>query len=199
MHTALNDILEVTVKLLFDGIGAIRNVYHVRVSTATTLSDLDVVEDMATYMGLMYTEIESIMPNNLTVEGLHMENLTQDYVMGDWPTLGGFVGGISSTASIALGVAAVVRMLTVARGVQGRKFLGALITSATDDSGILTPASLLKIAAFAAPLLQPVEIGDGYLAFSVYDRLHKTVEAVTEVICNAIPGYQRRRKQNVGI
>lgn len=199
MVLALNDIMEVTVKLLFDGVGAIRNVYHLKCTDAPVGSDADTVDSIASYLGLMYTEIESIMPNNISVEGVHVENLTQDYIMGDLGLMGGFTGGTSSTASVPLGVAAVVRLITIARGRQGRKFLGSVITSATDDSGILTAAALLKIAAFASLMLQPIELDDGYAVFMVYDRLHRTAQAIVEVVCNAIPGYQRRRKQNVGI
>lgn len=114
-----------------------------------------------------------------------------------WPAP--FVGGTATSDTYALGVAAVIRLLTVNRGHQGRKFFGALAEGLIGDDALFVTSAITMLAAFGAMLLQPIELSVASLYFAVYDRVHNLMRVITEVVVNAIPGYQKRRKQGVGI
>lgn len=199
MTLAAGDVLEITCKLSFNNVSAIRNVYHVRSNDVETATDAAIVDDIAEYMSLMYAEIEGLISNNVTAETVQVVNLTADRDMGEVPWTLDFAGGTATSDTYALGVAAVLRLLTGYRGHQGRKFLGALAEGLIGDDALFVSSALLMLASFAAMLLQPIEILDSLLYFSVYDRIHGVARQITEVVINSVPGYQRRRKQGRGI
>lgn len=191
--------LEIVAKLNFNGIAAIRNVYHARVAVEVPGTDQDAVDDIALFMGVMYNEIADLLPNNVAAEGVDVKNLTTGLAMGTAPFGDGFTGGTTSNVPTPLGCAAVIRLVTNVVGSQGRKFLGPLSYAAITDDAILITSAMVKLAAFGLWLLQEIEMGVGSANFVVYDRIHHTVGGIVQIIVNGIPGYQRRRKQNVGI
>lgn len=199
MPLLLNDVIEVTAKLTFKNVAAVRNVYHLKCTEAATGTDAAIVEDTAKYISQMYGTIESLLSNDLKPQTVHVVNLTQRRFMGEVPWTSDFTGGTSTANSYALGVAIVVRLLTGLMGVQGRKFIGVLTETIIDDDALISNAALLTMADFALMLLQRVEYTPGYASFGVWNRIKATFQVVADVAISAVPGYQRRRKQGRGI
>ena len=199
MPASLNDVIEVTAKLSFRGISAIRNVYHFKVLTASAADDIEIAGSFAYGMANMYAEVAGIMPNDVLAETVQVVNLTANRTMGEVPWPVAFAGGTSTANSYALGVSAVVRLLTAARGVQGRKFLGSLCEGAVGDDALLDVGAVANILDFAEHLMSSWPIEGGSASPGVYNRITRAIRGLTGYIISAIPGYQRRRKQGLGI
>jgi len=198
MPFSSDDVLEVTCKLNFDGISAIRNIYHLQAVNGSSGADEDICDDIAAYMSTMYASIDSLFPDNVNAETIKVVNLTEDRVMGEVAWTAAFEGGEGTSNSLALGVAAVIRMATAVRGCQGRKFIGPLQVAMITDDALIGTSYLTSLATFAAYMLGNITAEGAVLQFVVWRRIAMTAAAIGEVIVNAIPGYQRRRKQNVG-
>ena len=139
------------------------------------------------------------MPDDVTPETVQVVNLTANRTMGELPWGPAFSGGTSTANSYALGVAAVARLLTATRGVQGRKFLGSLSESAIGDDALLDSSALLNVVDFVLHLLDNWAIEGGSCTPVVYNRLTRAAAAIMGYVVGAIPGYQRRRKQGLGV
>jgi hypothetical protein len=199
MPVSNNEILEITCKLTFGSVSAIRNVYHVRSSAADSSTNAYICERIAEYMADVYAEMQSYLSNNLTPETIQVVSITNDEVLGEVPWPVGFTGGTGTANSYALGVAAVLRLLTGYRGVQGRKFYGPLTETTIGDDALLIPAVMTAVLAAGSLLLHPIEIVTAELYFGAWDRVRLIFRMFVEAVVSAVPGYQRRRKQGRGI
>lgn len=199
MPLAVNDIVEVTAKMAFNGSSAVRNVFHFKCTVASSVDDLTIAEGIGLQMDVMYGSVKGIMPDNLTAETIQVVNLTGNRIMGEVPWGAYFPGGISTANAYATGVACVLRLLTASRGVQGRKFIGSLSESAIGDDALLDDAAIEACLEFGGALLSEWTVEGGHILPVVYNRLTHVARAITGLILSAVPGYQRRRKVGLGI
>lgn len=197
---ALNngDKLEITCKLKFNGTIDIINVYHYVMLSASDSSDEDAMDAIAEYFALAYEPLADIIPNNVTADTIKVFNITQNRLIGEGEWFVWFVGGAVSTSSAPLGVCSLLRLLTHAAGVQGRKFIGAIASSFIDDDGLLVAGAVAIMAEYGAKLLLPLYIGTGHARLYLLNRITGVANRVWEVVAGSIPAYQRRRKQGVG-
>jgi len=163
------------------------------------VGDLTIANSFASQISVAYSAIAALLPNDVYGTTIQVINLTNNRNMGEIPWYQSFQGGTSSAHSYALGVAAVLRFLTQTRGVQGRKFLGSLAEDVIADDALIDSASLEQIVTFGEYFLVPWNVEGGEVTPIVYNRISKVGRVITGLVASAIPGYQRRRKQGVGI
>lgn len=172
----------------------------------TSAGGSDDEEDVASDMEDWVTEMFNNLTAFLRVEWDPGEVVTYEYDSGDddWDEVGSEVGSwVTSGAGDPLprGVAAVIQGNTMDPDIRGRKYIGMMDeNNHTDEvwvSGLLT-----ALAAFAADWVTGFVGSATGATFTtgVWSPTKTTFVAFgTSVIINAIAGYQRRRKQGVGI
>jgi len=196
--TAAGNHLRVTARMLLMGVVTLENVFDVRVESWTSGSDLQVSNDMATWVDGAYGEMLGEFSNLLTFVDVATFNVStkSPYPTVPWPSL---TIGTNSADVLATGVAALALFHTVKSKCIGRKFIGGLTENAL-NAALLTSSVLGHLEDFAIHISSgpaAVESTASY-EFVIYDKL-AAPQIVVRTVVNAIPGYQRRRRQGVGV
>jgi hypothetical protein len=198
MSFSAGDYLRITAKMQLLGVIAIENVYWVRIGTWTSGSSTDVMQDMAAWMDAAYQELLGEFSNTLQfVEVAGFNDSTNEPLPSvPWPSM---TTGTNSGDVLATGVSALALFHTVKSRVIGRKFIGGLtenaLTSALLTSNVMGHMVDYAVAISAGP---PAVASTATYFFVIRDKLGAPFVAIRNVI-NAIPGYQRRRRQGVGV
>jgi len=198
MSFAAGNYLRITAKMQLMGLIAIENVYIVRISVFTGGVETDVMSDMAAWLDGAYTELLGEFSNLLVfteVAGFN-ESTNQPLPSTPWPSM---TTGTNSADVLATGVAALALFHTIKSRVIGRKFLGGLTENALNGA-LLTSSVIGHMVDYAAAIAAgPIgDLSDAAYAFVIRDKTGAPFSAQRMVI-NAIPGYQRRRRQGVGV
>jgi len=175
------------------------NVYHHQLVTGGPLSPEEVLEDVAEFYDVLYGHIDQVLVDSLTFEDISAYIIDPATACGltTWPTL--TAGGIDSSDVVATGVCALVGFGTAALRGQGRKYLAGMVESQVVD-GLITDGTFISaVVLYIAQALSDWNSGNGgtYLN-GIYREKTLTFYPYLEGWLNAIPGYQRRRKQGVG-
>ena len=196
MSVAANDVVRATARLnLTDGQIA-ENVYHFLVTAAN--SDANVMSSVTDKLEAMYSEITGSMASSVTFLDIQFYNLTQNITMGvsGWPTL---TTGSSGSSQAPPGVALLISVTTFAAKVLARKYLAGLIsgrwTGSAWDSTVLGAVVEFVLAWTSLGTVSP---GSGNFIPGVRDQ-SGAFQLFREAIIRAEAGYQRRRRQGVGI
>lgn len=175
------------------------NVFYVRVEEKGAASDQDIVDSIVARLDGMYDHFVPIMSDQLSFTQIEVYDLTADEPVATepWPTL---TTGDSAADMLVTGAALVVRFFTAVKRSQGRKFIPGLGEGQT-VGGVWALSALQAAGSFAIDVLTPFtednDLFDG--EFGLYRRASGTFIPLLSGIVNAIPGYQRRRKEGVGI
>lgn len=195
--TTLNDIYRITAHMNLGGSIDVENVYYLKVGTAGSDTDSDVLTACAAWMDDCYTWISGDLWDSLTFVDVRGFNVTRDVPLAPvaWPVL---VSGTSGNDLVATGVSLVITFYTLVSRVRGRKFLGGLTESGIGDS-IWSPTQLTHAVNFGIEVLAgpPALSGGTTLEWGIY-RKNKPFLSVSRFVASAVPGYQRRRRLNVG-
>lgn len=203
MTVASGDILRVVAGLLWDDGEINQNVFNAVVTGGgSPWADQDILDDAEAWADNMYANIvgnlsEDISGNTITV-------YKYDAIDDDWDEVGTNAWGFSPTSVseyLPRGVAALLLLGTTDPDVQGKKYIPALVEGIVAD-GLIGATMLTNMLAFGADWLTAFVGGTSGATWtpgvwSVKNTVFKA--AVSSVLASAIPAYQRRRKNNVGI
>lgn len=189
------DIILVIAEFLLAG-QRIMNVFHA--VPAGPIIDDEGIEDLEVWLVDAYTELVSLLANDLTFSSLTLRNLTDDIDLGthSWPDLS---TGSNTAEFLPLGVAGLVTYPTQIIGSRGRKFIGGLCENGVAD-GNLNGATVTALNAFGLVTCTPF-IGSASgetWAPGVVTQAGAFRPFNGEVLVSSVPAYQRRRKQGVG-
>lgn len=173
------------------------NVFEAFHTGVSVVADLDVMDDVATWLEALYTVLQPLMSDTLTFETYEVVNITTDTLIGEaaWPTL--TAGGDVTTPS-PMQCAALVRFPSNYMGSQGRKFIPGLTEGELGSNGLLTPAWQTALASFGLLVLSGLNI-DGQLFLVGKDNVDKARFSTWQsYVVNDRAATQRRRVPGVG-
>jgi hypothetical protein len=177
----------------------VQNTFTAALASGSYVDNDDAKDDLAEWVDDIYATIIAALPTSLTFEDLDFYNLTQDSPMGTlaWPTM--TAGGASTDEIAATGVAYVITAFTSIVRVHGRKYFGPIVEPAL-DVGVINPASMAYLASCITTWITPFVGGTSGETWApgVWRRLTSGFAVFRDAVVRNIPGYQRRRKQNVG-
>jgi hypothetical protein len=199
MTVDVGDTIRVTARLEWAGAVDVQNVFEAYCASGTPQDDDDVKADLADWLEDFYTPFLGALPDNLAFIDLDFYNVTNSAPMGQyaWPTL---TAGTAGTTEIsASGVAAVITAFTNVVRHHGRKFIGP-IHEAAIDAGVLNAATMTALATMLIIWVTPFvggTTGNGWVP-GVTNRATSAFNQFRDAVVRNVPGYQRRRKANVG-
>lgn len=196
MAVEVADILRIVPRLSLDGIGDIINVFHFVVAVQDLLDDEAVMTGIAEMMDDLYTEINLLMPTNITYVSVDGQNITKDELLPstDWPVL---TAGVNVNSMLPETVAACVFFRTNKPRVRCAKFLPPFTQEANVDGAVETGA-LADIGSFGDFLVAPLVVTDLTLGYVSFNRV---TSVATQVLSRVVPARfrtQRRRRLGVG-
>lgn len=196
--TSLNNHYRVTARLMWSGLVTIENVYDLKVAVAGTDDDDDVLAAAADWLDAAYQYINIHVHNTVAYLDVKGFNVSADHPIAAaaWPSL---TTGASTADPIATGVSALVLFYTAKSRVLGRKFIGGLTEN--EWSGALMVAGFLTdLINYAITIMGgPATLTGGtVLDYGIYSKSGIFYKPPRFVV-SAIPAYQRRRRQGVGI
>lgn len=203
MSVVTNSILRVVASMLWDDGNINQNVFNLKITGGGgPFGDSDVADDAEDWLDDMYANLTSSTTDHM--DGNEVIVYKWDPVGDDWDEVQSQAwtwNPSSADQYLPRAVAGLIRLWTTDPDVQGKKYIPGLVEATVDD-GLFNAATLTVLLAFAADWYLPF-VGTATGAtftpgiWSVIDTLF--VAGVDHVAANAIPGYQRRRKRNVGI
>lgn len=204
MTVAVDSILRIVASSLWDPDGEVaQNVFNAKVTGGgAPWDDQDIVDDAEDWLDNMYLNLVADQTWHLL--GNEVLVYKYDAVGEDWDEVSSNTWSYTPTNTedyTARGVAALVRLWTTDPDVQGKKYIPGMCEDNIAD-GLFDVAQLTTLLAFAADWYLPFVGAASGATFtpgiwSVVNTLF--VAGVDHIAANAIPAYQRRRKQNVGI
>lgn len=198
MAFSAGDVFTATARMdLFNGQSAIQNVFTFNVISGSG-SDQDAMDDIAAQLDTMYGTINSYIANDVSYNDILVYDAGHERPVGtvSWPskTVGASVGDV-----LPGGVAAVITFRTGKNRTFGRKYLGGLTESESNDGALSSPLQT-ALANFAAYMLTGFVGGtSGADWLPIILDKNSVVWPLTEALVRDIWGYQRRRKPGVGV
>lgn len=194
MTVQMQDILRVAARTSVQGFGDNVNVFHLRWDALTTATDEDAMDWCAERLEEAYKAIQPEIPNEVNFVDFNVFNVTQDRPLGSvpWPTL---TSGGSSTETLPHQVAAFVRFPTGISRNWARKFIGPLSVDSSTSTGLIEPATLAMLGAFAAELIASTLSGGPEALTYVVNHINQStwVPVVEAVVSNIWATVRTRR------
>jgi len=197
------DVLRVVASMLWTDGEVAQNVFNCKVSGgAGPYTDSDVTDDMEDWLDNMYANLTTSV--SVTLDGNEVIVYKYDVVGADWDEVQSQAWSwnpSSASEELPRGVAGLARLWSEDPDVQGKKYLPGLGESALTN-GLFAGAVVTALLAFGADWYFPFVGATSGATFtpgiwSVAQTLF--IAGVDHVAASAIPAYQRRRKNNVGI
>ncbi len=201
MAIQLGDIFRITATLLLADSNLMQNVFYTQLDSGTIPTNNAVVAAMRTWVDDMYTIMEDHMKTTVSLDEVQVSKWIPGSP-GTWDDIGSDAGTFAGLAVGELlpdGVALVMRAVTDAVKVVGRKYLGGLVESAVNntawEANVIVDALLFVISWYEGPVPTVREFISGVFSTVLQDF----VPFEANGIVSSIPGYQRRRKPGVGM
>lgn len=204
MTISTGTILRVVAQLLWDDGEIAQNVFNCVISGGGgPWDDEDVLDDCQDWVVDMFTNLPAQMAPEIS--GNLVTVYEWDPIDQDWDEVGAnawvFAGTAGGGSGLPRGVAALVTVKSEDPDSDARKYLPGFSEGALTDE-LFVAGALIAMLAFGADWLVPFVGATSGASFapsvwSVKDLVAKTL--VDTIIASAIPAYQRRRKNNVGI
>jgi len=199
MTVAVTNTIRATARLEWAGAVDVQNTFTATMASGSTIDDDDCKEDLAAWLEDFYTPFLGALPDNLAFIDIDYYNMSTDTPMGTlgWPTL--TAGSAGTTEIAASGVAAVITAFSYSVRHHGRKFIGP-VHEAAIDAGVLNAATMAALATMLAVWVTPFvgdTSGETWVP-GIWSRLSGSFLNFRDAVVRNVPGYQRRRKANVG-
>ena len=200
MTIAFGDEVRAAVSMVYRGVDIFQNVYHYEAGVGVDATEESVKSALRVHLLSAYNNLNAQVAEELV--GLQIDFWKRNTGTAKWDAIGvkDFSTWLPSNASDELpsGVAAVVRFFTSGIGRQGRKFIAGLADTAFVD-GALVAAAITAISNYADEIVEAVAVTGGDMDPGWWSEIDTLIyEMDGSYVINAIPGYQRRRKQGVG-
>ena len=203
MAVADGAILRIVASLLFPESVIAQNVFYaVFTDTGTSDDEVDVVDDLAEWLEDAYALLDSWVDSSVSLDGIKVYNY--DSIDDDWDEVGDVAIGLGfsgATDMLPHGVAYLTHAKTTDPDVQAGKYIGGWTEGCQADglfSGTINTLMGTWAAAWVAPFVGTITGADfGPGVWSVAQNNFFLFNG--NVVLNAIPAYQRRRKPGVGI
>lgn len=197
MSVDQNDVIRVDALLKYDGLNDVVNSYHLRPTLPGTISDVNAVTDILTFLEALYTFIVASINVIVTFRKVRVYNVTQDSAMGDalWPTL---TAGTQAGDALPPGNAPLVVFDTAVKKTQLRKFGPPFSESSNNADGSLGAGVLTAYGNFANYLLSPQALTHQTWQYGHQRKNTTTFITPTSYGVGSVVGYQRRRRQGRG-
>jgi hypothetical protein len=190
--------LRVTAVMMYMGVSVVENVYDIVITGPGDGDDDHILSDLANWLDDCYTQLNSSVSTGLTYTEIRFFNTSRNMPLPpkQWPTL---TAGGASGDGLPPGVSGVVTFRTYSASVVGRKFCPPFGES-KQAGGELLVAPMGDMALFAAGLMSapPMTLSGGFAAWMIIDKDNVAWFPISYVVRSAL-GYQRRRKQYVGV
>jgi len=203
MSITVGDILRVVASFVWDDGEINQNVFNAVIGgSGGPFTDDDIVDDAEDWLQQMYIEVISDMAPEISGSACYV--YVYDSVDDDWDevgTIGFSFTPTGATDELPRGVAALVNAYTSDPDVQGKKYLPAFIEGAVQN-GLFSASVLVHmvdlLGVWSAPFSGAVS-GASWIP-AIWSPTETNAFAMSESgAASAIPAYQRRRKNNVGI
>lgn len=196
MAVEVADILRIAARMKLDGIGDLINVYHFVVSIQDLLDDDDVMTAIAKIMDDLYSEINLLIPTNVTYETVDGINVTKSELLPAtaWPVL---TAGVNVNSMLPEMNAACVFFRTNQPKVRASKFLPPFTEEASVD-GALESGAVSACEDFGDFLLLPLTDTDFEMGYVSFNRETMVSTLPTARVVPARYRTQRRRRLGLG-
>lgn len=197
MAAVLDDIIEVAVIHVNDGVDHVINVYQFQKTDATPTSDADLLDDVASIVENLYNLLRTLITIRNVLSDVVVRNLTQSLLVGS--TDGGtYVGGAGAGDQWPNGAAAMTFFKTNVPRVILKKFWPSGLAADLSPGGNPDSAWLVAMALVAAELLVPFVEANTTLRYGYNSPKTLGWEVPLTGHVPAIMSYQRRRKAGTG-
>lgn len=197
MPSVSGDIIRVTPQIIAPTAVTIQNVWNVRISQATG-DDNAIRTACAEYMDAIYLLVQDYISDEGDFDVINVYIYRDKQSLGDvaWPTLvnGDALGDMYATGVASLGSAASGISRRVAR-----KYFGPLSEANILDGDIIAGGVTAVNAAMNKGFTSFTASNGLTLIGVVYDAVLGVARTAISVSASGIPGYQRRRREGVGI
>lgn len=161
----------------------------------------DFLDALLTWVEGVYGHVDGQVTDDVAIESVTAWDINPGD--GDLTLIGEIAStfvGTSTQDTLPAGVAKLIRLYTEDPDVIGRKYVPGITELANDGTGLLTANSILSaFAAFAAAAATAYAVGDVQLTPGVFSLTKLAFSQFNGNNFNpSNPGYQRRRRLNVG-
>lgn len=197
MTVVQNDIIRVTAEQSYVE-SAVQNVFHLRSTNATSVTDAQALLDVAQVMDQVFVFMASRVTTALAYDQVRAQNVTQDVLLGTtgFPTL---VAGARSEAALPRQASSIITFPTAKPKTRGSIFMGGLTEADNDPQGIISSALLGQLVSVSLLLLAEIVLGPNSWRYVVFNTVLKTFVLPTGATIPLPWRTQRRRRPGVGI
>jgi len=193
----INDVLRLSCRMLFDNTYSVVNTWTVNVDAGGPATFASWQTAIQAYTAALYTYMNSYIVNNITVDSIGVQNLTQGLVFGSM-SWSGWGGGAATGDSLPLGCALMVYGRTLVPRVQIRKYLGVIAEIESND-GVFT--GTVRGAAenmMTYHITQQTPDTGKQVTGIAYNMTTLAKTYATSVASSSEVAYQRRRRRGRG-
>lgn len=192
-----NDVVRVTAKMRMFNADAVQNVYHIKNVTAADVTNDDFREHVSKWLDALYSCIITMLSNNLGFVEIELFNVTRDEPI-DPVEFDIIEAGEDTTNTLPFGTCLLASMKTAAARTSGRKYFGVFCEDGINDTGqwhstLLTLAICMLQYLFGLQTFFSVNSRPG-----TYNYTTSTFNEFVSASIDAIPAYQRRRREGEG-
>jgi hypothetical protein len=203
MSVTVGDVLRVVAVLTWLDGEVMQNVFNATIGgSGGPYDEDDIVDDALAWLGDMYANLVTVQSDE--VDGSEVRVYVYDAVDDDWDEIGSDAWTYNPTTAseqTARGVSGLINAKTTDPDVNGKKYVGGLTEGGLTD-GVINAATLAQLALFAADWLTAFTGGTSGADWvpGIWSPTRTNFLAASgTLLIPAIPAYQRRRKQGVGI
>lgn len=191
------DIVRVTAKMHESYSGDIQNVFYFRNDGALGMYDSLCFDDLSPKLEDVYSDILSVLSNNLSFVSIDFYDVTAARPMADvpWPTL---TQASDSGDRLPQACSAMVLYRTGVRRTMGRKFFGPLTAGQTVDGKLISTAVTAFITAGSHLLTSFLGAGSGNSWLPGIPAAGAHFWSFEDCTVKDIVAYQRRRREGRG-
>ena len=203
MSIQVGDILRIVAVLNWLDGDIMQNVFNAVITgTGGPFDEGDIVDDALDWIDTIFTELDNAQVD--TLDGSEIRVYIYDSIDDDWDEVGSVAWGhdpVITSDELPRGVAGLVNCKTSDPDVSGKKYFGGFGEGSV-QLGLWSSSLLTLIAAAAVEWVTPFVGATSGANWTpgIWSPTNTNFYHMTgDVIIPAIPAYQRRRKQGVGI
>lgn len=192
------DKLRVTLNGVWNAQNTIQTVYDLQVESESVLSESNLIADMGAIFGGLAEIIAGLSTALMVYNGLYLTNVTKNSPFGFIVLPDAVPGTVTGVADSPPGVAALVLFRTYVNRMVLRKYFGPVSEGLTNSDCLLTSGALDILNAAGAFLVADLDGGFGTYSYGHYNTNTGLWVRPHSAQAQAIPAYQRRRRQGHG-